>query len=56
MESNGIDDRFNVHSVLMLPYLLPREYGKLDRSREEPESSGFNKILMEKLMTVKATV
>ena len=51
---NGISDRFNVHSVLMLTYLQPRdvEY-KQDRNPKMPESGGFNSILQSKINAVK---
>ena len=51
----GAIDRFNVHPVLMLTYLQPKDVEiKQDRSREDPESGGFNAILQKQYNTVKA--
>ena len=52
---DGIKDRFNVHSVLMLTYLQPKDIDyKLGKNKEEPESGSFNSILQHKIKTVKA--
>lgn len=52
---NGVLDRFNVHSVLMLTYLKPKDVAyKPDRSRDEPDTGGFNSILQKQFNTVKA--
>jgi len=51
---NGIIDRFNVHSVLMLTYLQPRDVTtKPDRSRDEQDICSFNSILERQFNTVK---
>jgi hypothetical protein len=53
MESKGIIDRFNVQPVLMLTYFQAKENYKPDRSRDEPDISGFGSILRDKMNVAK---
>jgi hypothetical protein len=56
MQTNGVIDRFNVQSILMLTHLhTPDTVGRQEKRRKEPDSAGFNSVLNKQVLTVKAT-
>jgi hypothetical protein len=50
----GTIDRFNVHPVLMLTYLQPKDVDYRQDRKEEPDIGSFDSILRKQFNTVKA--
>lgn len=52
---NGVINRFNAHSVLIMPYLKPGAVAeKPDKSRNEQDMGSFNSVLQRQFNTVKS--